>query len=201
MKDILVREMENPDSGDMLSGSGEETAPYVILMVGVNGVGKTTSIAKLAHHFEQTGKRVILGAGDTFRAAASEQLQILGERVGVDVISPRLRLGPRRGGLRCVPGRAGQRRGHSNHRHGGTAAHQVKPDGRAQEGGPGVEAARPFRAPPGDPNPGCDHRAQRTHQAKAFKEAVDCTGIFLANWMARLAGESHWPSNRNWASQ
>ena len=61
--------------------------PFVILMVGVNGVGKTTSIAKLAHHFTQAGKKVVLGAADTFRAAAEEQLEVLGQRVGVDVIS------------------------------------------------------------------------------------------------------------------
>lgn len=59
----------------------------IILMVGVNGVGKTTSIGKLAHRLKKDGHKVILGAGDTFRAAASEQLKIWGERVGVDVIS------------------------------------------------------------------------------------------------------------------
>lgn len=58
----------------------------VILFVGVNGVGKTTSIGKLAHKFKQEGKRVLLAAGDTFRAGAIEQLEVWGERVGVDVI-------------------------------------------------------------------------------------------------------------------
>ena len=87
LKNILVQEMEDPYSIDVWAGPGSDSTPYVILVVGVNGVGKTTSIAKLARHFEQEGKRVILGAGDTFRAAATEQLQILGERVGVDVIS------------------------------------------------------------------------------------------------------------------
>ncbi len=60
--------------------------PTVILMVGVNGVGKTTSIAKLAHRFTSQGKSVMLAAGDTFRAAASEQLQAWGERLGVPVV-------------------------------------------------------------------------------------------------------------------
>ncbi|MCY4322241.1 MAG: signal recognition particle-docking protein FtsY [Gammaproteobacteria bacterium] len=60
--------------------------PSVILMVGVNGVGKTTSIAKLAHRFTSQGKSVMLAAGDTFRAAASEQLQTWGERLGVPVV-------------------------------------------------------------------------------------------------------------------
>ena len=61
-------------------------APYVIMVVGVNGVGKTTTIGKLAYRFKQAGKRVVLGAADTFRAAAVEQLCIWGERVGVPVI-------------------------------------------------------------------------------------------------------------------
>lgn len=58
----------------------------VILFVGVNGVGKTTTIGKMAHMFKQRGKKVLLAAGDTFRAAAIEQLEVWGERVGVDVI-------------------------------------------------------------------------------------------------------------------
>jgi len=58
----------------------------VILFVGVNGVGKTTSIGKLAHHFKQQGKQVLMAAGDTFRAGAIEQLEVWGERVGVPVI-------------------------------------------------------------------------------------------------------------------
>lgn len=61
--------------------------PYVILMVGVNGVGKTTTIGKLAKHFQQDGKSVMLAAGDTFRAAAVEQLQVWGERNEVPVIA------------------------------------------------------------------------------------------------------------------
>ncbi|WP_217597665.1 signal recognition particle-docking protein FtsY [Cohnella sp. GbtcB17] len=59
----------------------------IILFVGVNGVGKTTTIGKLAHRFKQEGKKVLLAAGDTFRAGAIEQLQVWGERVGVEVIS------------------------------------------------------------------------------------------------------------------
>lgn len=62
------------------------TKPYVIMVVGVNGVGKTTTIGKLAHQFKQAGKQVVLGAADTFRAAAVDQLKIWGERVNVPVI-------------------------------------------------------------------------------------------------------------------
>ncbi|UOQ53819.1 signal recognition particle-docking protein FtsY [Hymenobacter cellulosivorans] len=61
--------------------------PFVIMVVGVNGVGKTTTIGKLAHRFHSAGKKVVLGAADTFRAAAVDQLIIWGQRVGVPVIS------------------------------------------------------------------------------------------------------------------
>ncbi|HZV83259.1 MAG TPA: signal recognition particle-docking protein FtsY, partial [Geobacteraceae bacterium] len=61
-------------------------APFVILVIGVNGVGKTTTIGKLASRFTQEGKKVLMAAGDTFRAAAAEQLSIWGERAGVDLI-------------------------------------------------------------------------------------------------------------------
>lgn len=61
--------------------------PYVIMVVGVNGVGKTTTIGKLANQFHKRGKKVVLGAGDTFRAAAVDQLKLWGDRVGVPVIS------------------------------------------------------------------------------------------------------------------
>ncbi len=64
-----------------------ESGPTVILVVGVNGSGKTTSIAKLAHRFTQEGNRVLLGAGDTFRAAAVEQLTIWSERIGCDIVT------------------------------------------------------------------------------------------------------------------
>lgn len=60
--------------------------PYVLMVVGVNGVGKTTTIGKLAHNFTKNGKKVVLGAADTFRAAAVDQLKLWGERVGVEVI-------------------------------------------------------------------------------------------------------------------
>ena len=68
--------------------------PYVILVVGVNGVGKTTTIGKLAHQFKNAGKKVYLGAADTFRAAAVEQICIWGERVGVPVIKQQMGADP-----------------------------------------------------------------------------------------------------------
>lgn len=68
----------------------QDHKPYVILVVGVNGVGKTTTIGKLAYQFKQAGKKVYLGAADTFRAAAVEQLCIWGERVGVPVVKQQM---------------------------------------------------------------------------------------------------------------
>ncbi|MCS6808252.1 MAG: signal recognition particle-docking protein FtsY [Bacteroidota bacterium] len=66
--------------------SMESSTPYVIMMVGVNGVGKTTSIGKLAFAFKEAGKSVMIGAADTFRAAATEQLEIWAERAGVPIV-------------------------------------------------------------------------------------------------------------------
>jgi len=68
----------------------EDKKPYVIMVVGVNGVGKTTTIGKLAYQFKKAGMKVYLGAADTFRAAAVEQLDIWGERVGVPVIKQKM---------------------------------------------------------------------------------------------------------------
>lgn len=78
----MLAEIESASS----SSSSSDNTPYVILVVGVNGVGKTTTIGKMAWQFKQAGKKVYLGAADTFRAAAVEQLVIWGERVGVPVI-------------------------------------------------------------------------------------------------------------------
>ena len=66
---------------------GDQKKPYVILVVGVNGVGKTTTIGKLASRLQKQGKNVMLAAGDTFRAAAVEQLQVWGERNRIPVIA------------------------------------------------------------------------------------------------------------------
>ena len=81
LRDIIAEEM-TPEAEMDLSGS-----PAVILVIGVNGVGKTTSIAKLADYYTREGKKVMLAAGDTFRAAASEQLEIWADRAGVPIVS------------------------------------------------------------------------------------------------------------------
>jgi fused signal recognition particle receptor len=80
----LLQENDNPYLATFDNLQGKK--PYVIMVVGVNGVGKTTTIGKLAHQFKLAGKSVVLGAGDTFRAAAVSQLKIWGERNGVHVV-------------------------------------------------------------------------------------------------------------------
>ncbi|MBO6170086.1 MAG: signal recognition particle-docking protein FtsY [Bacteroidales bacterium] len=73
------------------SGPAELNAsPYIVLVVGVNGVGKTTTIGKLAHYWKSMGKKVLLGAADTFRAAAVDQLDIWAQRAGVDIIKQQM---------------------------------------------------------------------------------------------------------------
>jgi fused signal recognition particle receptor len=91
--DVILREeimglLEENKSADLSDFDlPADKKPYVIMVVGVNGVGKTTTIGKLAHQFKGAGKSVILGAADTFRAAAVDQLILWGERVGVPVVS------------------------------------------------------------------------------------------------------------------
>ncbi|PCJ66403.1 MAG: signal recognition particle-docking protein FtsY [Bacteroidetes bacterium] len=72
----------------------QETKPYVIMVVGVNGVGKTTTIGKLSHMFKQQGLKVVIGAADTFRAAAVDQIKIWGDRVGVEVVAKGMNTDP-----------------------------------------------------------------------------------------------------------
>jgi fused signal recognition particle receptor len=84
LKDEILQIFAKKDSIELQIDKVE--APYVILVVGVNGVGKTTTIGKLSYKFKNSGKKVILGAADTFRAAAVEQLFIWSERVGVEIV-------------------------------------------------------------------------------------------------------------------
>ena len=81
---MLLEKLEQP-LGEVPLTDG----PTVILLVGVNGSGKTTTIAKLAHRFQKAGKRVLLGAADTFRAAAADQLEIWAERNGAEIVRSR----------------------------------------------------------------------------------------------------------------
>ena len=84
----LLSESENGELESLELPEGKK--PYVIMVVGVNGVGKTTTIGKLAKQYKMKGKKVVLGAGDTFRAAAVEQLQIWADRVGVSIVKQKM---------------------------------------------------------------------------------------------------------------
>ena len=162
------------------SGGDSSARPYVILMVGVNGVGKTTSIGKLAHHFTQSGRRVILGAADTFRAAAAEQLEILGDRVGVDVI--RHAAGADPGAVAYDAYQASKARG--------ADVLIIDTAGRLHTKSNLMEELRKIHRVLNRQDPTAPHEVILTldattghnglAQAKSFSESVDCTGIFLA---------------------
>jgi fused signal recognition particle receptor len=157
-----------------------EAKPFVILVVGVNGVGKTTSIAKLAHNFNEAGKRVVLGAADTFRAAAIDQLQVLGERVGVDVIAHQPGADP--GAVAYDAFQASKARG--------ADVLIIDTAGRLHTKANLMEELKKIRRVLGRLDPSAPHQVllildattgmNGLSQARAFKEAVDCTGIFLA---------------------
>ena len=86
LKEEIMALLQENESGDGTTFDISGKKPYVIMVVGVNGVGKTTTIGKLAHNFKKAGKKVVLGASDTFRAAAVEQLKIWAERVDVPIV-------------------------------------------------------------------------------------------------------------------
>jgi fused signal recognition particle receptor len=91
LKEEIVSLLESNISGPVLDfGSPLPASPYVIMVVGVNGSGKTTTIAKIAYQYKMAGKKVLLGAADTFRAAAIEQLQIWADRAGVPIIKQQM---------------------------------------------------------------------------------------------------------------
>ena len=85
---MCIRDRDSSDEENQFSIS--DNRPHVILVVGVNGVGKTTSIGKMAHHYKSMGLKVVIGAADTFRAAAIEQLEIWANRVDVDFIKQKM---------------------------------------------------------------------------------------------------------------
>ena len=180
LKETLVAGMEPENAESLWMAETEATGPYVILMVGVNGVGKTTSIAKLAHHFTQDGKKVLLGAADTYRAAAAEQLEILGKQIGVDVISHEPGADP--GAVAYDTYLAGKARG--------ADVLIIDTAGRLHTKSNLMEELPKVHRVLARLEPRAPHQVILTldattghnglAQAKAFKEAVDCTGIFLA---------------------
>ena len=180
LKLALVRDLDSDESEGPWLDLADEPKPYVILMVGVNGVGKTTSIAKLAHHFKKAGKKVILGAADTFRAAAKEQLEILGERVGVEVISHSPGADP--GAVAYDAYQASKARG--------ADVLIVDTAGRLHTKSNLMEELKKIHRVLQRLDPTAPHQVILTldattgynglAQAKSFKEAVGCSGIFLA---------------------
>lgn len=95
LRDEIVQLLAENNTHDLTGYElPEGIKPFVLLVVGVNGVGKTTTIGKLAHQFKKQGKKVVLGAGDTFRAAAVDQLKIWSERVGCDFYSKGMNADP-----------------------------------------------------------------------------------------------------------
>jgi len=180
LKEEMAALFQTDGDGSPWLKAEELPRPFVILMVGVNGVGKTTSIAKLAHRLKGGGKKVLLGCADTFRAAAAEQLQVWGQRVGAEVVAHRPGADPgavaydayeaarARGADFLIVDTAGRLHTKSNlmeelkkirrvlARRDATAPHQVLLVLDATTGHNGLA------------------------QARAFTEAVDCDGVFLA---------------------
>ena len=154
--------------------------PLVILVVGVNGAGKTTSIAKLAYHLKEEGKKVVLGAADTFRAAAIEQLQALGQRAGVEVVSHQPGADP--GAVAYDAFQASRARG--------ADVLIIDTAGRLHTKSNLMEELKKIRRVLTRLEPSAPQQvllildATTGHnglsQARHFTEAVECTGIFLA---------------------
>ena len=180
LKELMAVELSASDDPDAWLDDDSVEPPYVILVCGVNGVGKTTSIAKLAHHFTGAGKKVVLGAADTYRAAAEEQLEILGERVGVDVISHQHGADP--GAVAYDAWQAARARG--------ADILIVDTAGRMHTRQNLMDELRKVRRVINGLDEAAPHQVLLTldattghnglTQAQAFTEAVGCTGIFLA---------------------
>ena len=180
LKERLAAELAAADDADPWLDDPGIPAPYVILVCGVNGVGKTTSIAKLAHHFTGAGKKVMLGAADTFRAAAEEQLEILGARVGVEVISHQHGADP--GAVAYDAWQAARARG--------ADILIVDTAGRLHTRHNLMDELRKVRRVISSLDAAAPHQVLLTldattghnglTQARAFTDAVGCTGIFLA---------------------
>jgi fused signal recognition particle receptor len=180
LKRDLSARLAHDNAGDVWLESKDQPTPFVILMVGVNGSGKTTSIAKLAYHFKEAGKHVILGAADTFRAAAIDQLQLWGERVGVDVVSHQPGGDP--GAVAFDAFQAARARG--------ADVLIIDTAGRLHTKSNLMEELKKVRRVISKLDPSAPHHvllaldATTGHnglsQARHFTEAVDCTGIVLA---------------------
>jgi fused signal recognition particle receptor len=177
LKQEMVDLLKVDGAGNRLDVEGK---PLVILVVGVNGVGKTTSIAKLTQIYQSEGKQVLFGAADTFRAAAIEQLQVWGERLGVDVIAHKADADPAAvafDALQAAKARkadvliidtAGRLHSKSN------LMEEIKKVQRVltrQDENSPQRVLLALDATTGQ---------NGLHQARAFTEALDCDGVFLS---------------------
>ncbi|MDA0769612.1 MAG: signal recognition particle-docking protein FtsY [Chloroflexi bacterium] len=176
LKDEMIYLVDFEDAAETLEA---QEKPLVILMVGVNGVGKTTSIAKLTQLYKESGKSVILGAADTFRAAAIEQLQVWADRLGVDLIAHQSGADP--GAVAFDTINAAMARG--------TDVVIIDTAGRLHTKFNLMEELKKIQRIMERQGVG-SHRVLVTIdattgqngliQAKAFTEAVECEGVFLA---------------------
>ena len=154
--------------------------PTVILVVGVNGSGKTTSIGKLANHLHQSGKRIVLGAGDTFRAAAVEQLTIWAGRIGCDIVTGKAEADPASVAYQTV-----EKAVESN-----ADVAIIDTAGRLQTQTNLMQQLEKIRRVVGKKIEGAPHEVilvldstagqNAISQARGFSEAAQCTGIVLA---------------------
>ena len=180
LKQELVAILQAPAGGGLAQGGETTASPLVILMIGVNGVGKTTSIAKLAYHFKEQGQKVVVGAADTFRAAAMEQMQLWGQRVGVDVIAHQQGGDP--GAVVFDAFQAAQARG--------ADVLIIDTAGRFHTKSNLMDELRKIKRVLARLDPSAPHEVLLTLdattgqngliQARQFTESVDCSGIFLA---------------------
>ena len=180
LKHHLVSALDSNGSQDVWVEADSAATPFVVLVVGVNGAGKTTSIAKLAYNFGKAGKKVVLGAADTFRAAAIDQLQLLGQRAGAEVVSHQSGADP--GAVAYDALQASRARG--------ADVLIIDTAGRLHTKTNLIEELKKMRRVISRLDPSAPHQvllvldATTGHnglsQARHFTEAVDCTGIFLA---------------------
>jgi fused signal recognition particle receptor len=172
-----LRELLGSESSELRMA---ESGPTVILVVGVNGSGKTTSIAKLANRLHSEGRSVVLGAGDTFRAAATEQLTIWSERIGCQIVTGKPGADPA-----SVAYQAAQRAVDQ-----GLDVAIIDTAGRLQTQSHLMQELDKIRRVIGKPIPGAPHEVllvldatagqNAISQARGFSEAAGCTGIILA---------------------
>ena len=174
LKEILVESISNEDNSLKL-----DTVPSTVLVIGVNGVGKTTSIAKIAHSLKQSGKKVLLAAADTFRAAAIEQLEVWANRAQVDIIKQNEGSDPAAVVFDAI----------SSAKHNGTEVLVIDTAGRLHNKKNLMDELNKINRVIDRELPGCSREVllvldattgqNAINQAKEFKNAANITGIVL----------------------